>query len=243
MKRHAAVHHNGGFRILGLLVFLFLTANAYCTSELPGVHLEWTESAGATAYEIIREGTKIDTVEADTTTFTDTIGLAISVEYSYVIRAKKGASAANSNTVTVTTLPSCFVTPVQIDGYYDSTFALMSDGSVRAWGSNTLMGFGDGTTSDRTQPVTVKNLSGVTEIAAGGGFAFALLANGTVVTWGKKIGKHGTNTLAYGIPTLVENTANVVSIAAGANHGMALAWCTIYRALPQSLQGKATLSG
>lgn len=199
-----------------------LTAQAYCTGELPGVHLEWSTSTEATSYEIIRDGTKVETVEADSTTFTDTIGLAVSVEYTYVIRAKKGARTANSNTVTVMTLPSCFTAPVQVDGYYGSTFALMSDGTVRAWGNNNLMALGDGTQTNRAQPVTVKNLTGVTEIAAGGGFTFALLTDGTVVTWGKKIGNHGTNTLAYSTPTLVQNTANIVSIAAGANHGMAL---------------------
>ena len=42
-----------------------------------------------------------------------------------------------------------------------SVFALLSDGTVRAWGSNEFGQLGDGTKTDRYKPVPVTGLSGV----------------------------------------------------------------------------------
>src|SRR5256885_1015179 len=57
------------------------------------------------------------------------------------------------------------------------TCARMPDGTVRCWGSNSNGTLGDGTTTPRTTPVTVRDLSNVVEIASGVGHTCARLAD------------------------------------------------------------------
>jgi alpha-tubulin suppressor-like RCC1 family protein len=69
--------------------------------------------------------------------------------------------------------------------------ALMSDGTVRAWGSNQSGQLGDGrggfeaaTGQNQRVPKTVEGLTHVVAIASGGPSNYALLENGTVMAWG-----------------------------------------------------------
>lgn len=78
------------------------------------------------------------------------------------------------------------------------TCALIVDGSVRCWGLNSSGQLGDGTTVQRTSPVTVTDgsgpLSGVTSIAAGGNTTCAIVASGAVRCWGaNESGQLGTS--------------------------------------------------
>jgi alpha-tubulin suppressor-like RCC1 family protein len=73
----------------------------------------------------------------------------------------------------------------------EHALALMSDGTVRAWGNNQTGQLGNGkggsesvTGQNQRVPKTVEGLTRVVAIAAGGGSNFALLENGTVVAWG-----------------------------------------------------------
>jgi hypothetical protein len=59
-----------------------------------------------------------------------------------------------------------------------------SDGTVWAWGGNSSGQLGDGTFTDRVNPVQVSGLSGVVSIAAGEEHSVALKSNGVVMTWG-----------------------------------------------------------
>ena len=63
-------------------------------------------------------------------------------------------------------------------------FALISDGSVMAWGANQTGQLGDGTKQDRREPVQVRDLDGVIAIAAGAAHSLALRADGSVMAWG-----------------------------------------------------------
>jgi hypothetical protein len=81
--------------------------------------------------------------------------------------------------------------------------ALRSDGVVFAWGQN-----GAGQTN---VPVAAK--SGVIAIAAGFAHCLALRTNGTVVAWGRN---------EWGQTNTPSNLSNVVAIAAGAFHSLAL---------------------
>ncbi len=91
------------------------------------------------------------------------------------------------------TLPSG-VTITQLAVGESHALALRSDGMVMAWGHNESGEVGDGTTDDKTTPVEVPNLSGVTAIGAGvgstgngstdGGWSMALKSDGTVWGWG-----------------------------------------------------------
>jgi hypothetical protein len=62
--------------------------------------------------------------------------------------------------------------------------ALLSDGSVRAWGLNGNGQLGLGNTTDQSTPQVVTGLSGVVALATGFGHSMALLGDGSVRAWG-----------------------------------------------------------
>jgi alpha-tubulin suppressor-like RCC1 family protein len=108
-------------------------------------------------------------------------------------------------------------------GYYHSV-ALTSDGTVWAWGRNISGQLGDGTTTQRSAPVQVAGISGVTAVAGGENSTYALKSDGTVWAWGRnnegQLGD-GTKTDQYA-PVQVQGLSGVLAIAAGEVHGVAL---------------------
>ena len=117
--------------------------------------------------------------------------------------------------------------------------ALKSDGRVWAWGRNSEGQLGDGTTTQRNTPVQVSGLNDVVAIAGGGSHTIALKSDGTVWTWGRNNsgGQLGDGTTTQrntpvqvcdsgAIPScssLNQNVlSNVVAIAAGGSHSIAL---------------------
>jgi alpha-tubulin suppressor-like RCC1 family protein len=102
--------------------------------------------------------------------------------------------------------------------------ALVAPGTLLAWGSNSSGQLGDGTTTDRTAPVPVPGLAGVSAIAAGNGHVLALLSNGTVRAWGN----NGNGQLGDGTkndrstPAPVPGLTGVVALAAGSTTELSL---------------------
>jgi alpha-tubulin suppressor-like RCC1 family protein len=75
-------------------------------------------------------------------------------------------------------------------GRSDDSLALMSDGSVWAWGWGAAGQLGNGTTTDRSVPIAVSSLArDVTAIAAGDFDNLALKSDGSVWAWGSN--NHG----------------------------------------------------
>nr|WP_246525805.1 hypothetical protein [Geomobilimonas luticola] len=112
-------------------------------------------------------------------------------------------------------------------GSYHS-LAVLSDGSVWAWGQNTNYQLGDGFTTTRTSPVMVSGLgilSGTVKVAAGSLHSLALKSNGSVWAWGYGgHGQLGTNDVGgRSTPTAVPTLSSGVSgIAAGELHSVAV---------------------
>ncbi|KAB8182154.1 hypothetical protein FH610_024740 [Microbispora catharanthi] len=82
-------------------------------------------------------------------------------------------------------------TAVQVESGFRVSFAVLSDGTVRAWGMNDHGQLGDGSTvSQRATPVSplgvggAGTLAGVTRISAHGDQVAAVRTDGTVATWG-----------------------------------------------------------
>ena len=57
--------------------------------------------------------------------------------------------------------------------------ALLANGTVSAWGSNSTSELGDGTTTNRIVPGPVSGLTAVKAVAAGQNTAFAITSSGT----------------------------------------------------------------
>jgi alpha-tubulin suppressor-like RCC1 family protein len=124
------------------------------------------------------------------------------------------------------------VTAVAAGGYH--TLALCSDGTIAAWGSNSLGQLGNNTTTGSQVPVAV-DLTGVlagktiTAVAAGIFHSLALCSDGSVAAWGSNVfGQLGNNTTTASSVPVAVNTASglsgktVTAIAAGLYHTLAL---------------------
>ncbi len=101
------------------------------------------------------------------------------------------------------------------------SLALLSDGTVRAWGSNGNGELGDGTTIQRLTPVPVMGLTGVRAVTAGANYSLALLSDGTVRAWGRndsgQLGD-GTTTERH-TPVKVKSLTGVTAISAASGVG------------------------
>ncbi len=98
--------------------------------------------------------------------------------------------------------------------------AITPEGTVKCWGNNTNGQLGDGTTTDRYQPVTVVGLSNVVALATGENYACALISGGSVRCWGYNgNGQHGDGTATQHLtPVAVSGINNAASITAGRLH-------------------------
>src|SRR5262249_35526155 len=106
------------------------------------------------------------------------------------------------------------------------SLALKADGTVWGWGGNGFGQLGDGTTTLRTTPVQVRNLTGAGAIAAGGYHSLALVRyDGAVWAWGW----NGSGQLGLGnntdsvTPLQVPGLSGVSSLSGGGYHSLALA--------------------
>ncbi len=106
--------------------------------------------------------------------------------------------------------------------HWQHACALLTDGTVACWGSNTSGQLGDGTTTNRALPVAVPGLSKVLAVATGLSHTCAMSA-GAVRCWGSnsqgQIG-NGTSDATTPVtqPTLAQIVVDPVAIDAGAQH-------------------------
>jgi alpha-tubulin suppressor-like RCC1 family protein len=98
------------------------------------------------------------------------------------------------------------------------SLALRKDGTVLAWGENTLGQIGDGTLANRDRPIEVPGVRNAIAIAASGHFSVAVRADGTAMEWG------GTynNPTPRPVPAVLPGVRGARSVVAGGNHAAAL---------------------
>ncbi|HEC85608.1 MAG TPA: hypothetical protein ENI48_10275 [Thioploca sp.] len=101
----------------------------------------------------------------------------------------------------------------------------LKNGEVWSWGSNSYGQFGNGTSNTKTSTPVKAYLTSVTKIAAGYSRTFAVKNDGTVWSWGYNNSNcvlgDGTG-LDRSSPVQVINLTNVVDIAVGGDHVIAL---------------------
>jgi protein gp37 len=101
-----------------------------------------------------------------------------------------GTTVDKSSPVVVTDALGNTITGIQsITAGYHHTLALKTDGTLLAWGYNTVGQLGDGTTVDKYNPVVVKDaqgnpITGIQSITAGYDHTLALKTDGTLLAWG-----------------------------------------------------------
>ena len=137
---------------------------------------------------------------------------------------------------------ACSRTPVPVSGLSGVKaisargrgMALLKNGTVMAWGSNSSPGeLGTGTIGPEVcefgvpcsrTPVPVSGLSGVKAISGGLEFSLALLRNGTVMAWGENYwGQLGSGVgRSSDVPVPVSGLSGVTAISAGGDSSLAL---------------------
>jgi alpha-tubulin suppressor-like RCC1 family protein len=101
--------------------------------------------------------------------------------------------------------------------------ALLSNATVKCWGSNESGQLGDGTHTRRLTAVAVQGLVGATSVSASGGTC-ATLADGTARCWGdNRFGQLGDGTtISRSVPVAVQGLTGVVAVSAGSSSACAL---------------------
>ena len=178
--------------------------------------------------------------------------------YNYNGQLGDGTTTQRNNPVQVTNGDGTGLNGVVgISAGSSHTVYLKSDGTVWAAGSNTSGRLGDGTTTQRTNPVQVTNvdgsgLNGVVGISAGGNHTVYLKSDGTV--WA--VGSNSYGQLGYGSTTQRTNPvqvtngdgsglSGVVGISAGGSHtvylkGDGTVWAAGYNGFGQLGDGTIT---
>jgi alpha-tubulin suppressor-like RCC1 family protein len=98
---------------------------------------------------------------------------------------------------------------------YQSAYALLGDGTVRAWGGGGAGGLGNGATLDSPLPVAVVGLAGVRALANNeGDDGYALKSDRTLWAWGdNSVGTIGDGTTTDRlVPTQVPGATGAVSV-------------------------------
>ena len=103
----------------------------------------------------------------------------------------------------------------------DNACALLSGGTLKCWGLNSLGGLGNGTTTNASTPVVVKGIRTARAVSVGGLDGCALLSGGTVKCWGAGALGNGTTTNSS-TPVAVKGITTATAVSTGPTASCAL---------------------
>ncbi|HZF50281.1 MAG TPA: MopE-related protein, partial [Polyangiaceae bacterium] len=143
---------------------------------------------------------------------------------------KSGGSSYNQQK-TPYEVPLGGATAVAVAAGSIHSMALLSDGTLRAWGSNSFGQLGIGSTALKSLPQAVPGLTDVAQITAGYNFTLARVSSGAVWAWGAdssgQLGDGAATSTGSTIPQVVPGLSALV-IAAGYSSAAALGTdCTV----------------
>jgi alpha-tubulin suppressor-like RCC1 family protein len=112
------------------------------------------------------------------------------------------------------------------------SLAIKADGTLLSWGDRQTGQLGDGSqmgvfnsNAAAASPVVVKNANRIVAVATGNVHSLAVQADGTVLSWGGdgtgQLGNGGDNT-NQAVPSLVKDLSQVIAVAGGYYHSLAL---------------------
>ncbi len=131
-----------------------------------------------------------------------------------------GGSADSATPVTVAGLTNTVKVIACGNGH---SLALLTDGTIMAWGRNQYGQCGDGTTTDRSLPVAVSGITTATNVMCGEFHSLALLTSGNVVAWGRNVdGQLGNGKTTDSATPVYATGLTATAIAAGGAHSLAL---------------------
>jgi len=143
--------------------------------------------------------------------------------YNYGSQLGDGTSVTKNSPVSVV---GGFTDWSQVSAGSDHSLGLRSNGTAWAWGFNPEGRLGDGTTTNRSSPVSV--VGGFTDwcqVSAGGSISLGLRTNGTIWAWGGNIFGavgDGTTTNRCSPVSVVGGFTDWCQVSAGGFHGLGL---------------------
>ena len=145
------------------------------------------------------------------------------ITWGYNANGELGSNSVNNALTAIT--PCNISNAVAIACGSNHTAALLADGTMRTWGLATNGRLGNGITNvNALSAVTTCNISNAVAIACGDAHTAALLADGTMRTWGLGTnGQLGRNSVSDATTAVTPcNISNAVAISCGFNHTAAL---------------------
>ncbi|MEI8323459.1 MAG: hypothetical protein WCG49_10150, partial [Actinomycetes bacterium] len=192
---------------------------------------------GANLRGQVGDGTQINRTRAVLINITNVVAVSVGINHSCAVLQDGGVKCWGQNDVgqlgdslpidstSFSTSPqSVAITgAVGISVNGSNSCALISDGTVKCWGSNSNMQLGSGSFSvNSSLPTAVAGLSGAIGVSVGDTHACAVLSNGTVMCWGNSSNKQAGRNGSILAPGLVDGITNATAVTAGVNHTCAL---------------------
>jgi uncharacterized repeat protein (TIGR01451 family) len=189
---------------------------------------------------VLTGGSNLNTTPVQLSGIANVTAIAGGESHLLMLKADKSVWAIGSNLLgELGNDSTTFGPPVQVAGLsnvariaagQNFNLALKEDGTIWAWGRNTngQLGPNGGSMNfvAHPNPVQVTGLpAGITNIVAGQAFCLALASDGTIWSWGNNSSRqlgHGVGNAQTPTPAQIPNFGNVVSIAGGVFHSVAL---------------------